>query len=127
MTEIERLTRERDEARTEIEFLRALDVERQGIERAMDARIAQALRERDEARAALEWQPIETAPKDGTRILITNGGWVQLGWYSHSFWLGRLSKEGAWVCDDPRDSHALVDEDAPTRWRSLPPPPEGKP
>lgn len=59
-----------------------------------------------------EWQPIETAPKDGTRILVPyplRSGyevlivkWNGCGWDSDSFWM--LHEE-------------------PARWMPLPPPP----
>lgn len=60
---IERLTKERDEAQ--------VWAGKKGVERD-DAikRAEKAERERDEARAALQWRPIETAPKDGRLVLV---------------------------------------------------------
>ena len=64
-----------------------------------------------------EWQPIDSAPKDGTQILtVTNGrggrpyiavtGWP-VGW------------TGKW----PTAYMALADGAEPTHWMPLPPPP----
>lgn len=74
-----------------------------------------------------EWQPIETAPKDGTRIIMTNGAWVDFGWFSHSVWLGPRAAKGAWVGDDPRDGRGALDGiHEPTHWMPLPAPPSTK-
>jgi hypothetical protein len=62
-----------------------------------------------------EWQPIETAPKDGTRILIFGarecygGDYISLAYWDH-WWRGDY--------DEP----VYVDE--PTHWMPLPPPPQ---
>ena len=37
---------------------------------AAAAEITRLRKERDEARAAMAWQPIETAPKDGSEVLV---------------------------------------------------------
>ena len=78
-------------------------------------RLAALTRERD----ALTWQPIETAPKDGARIVV----WIPaedddppevayVQWASHfSGWLGVNS---AWQLESPQ----------PTHWMPLPKPPE---
>ncbi len=72
-----------------------------------------------------EWRSIDSAPKDGRRIIMTNGGWVDLGWYSHSDWLGEDAKAGAWVDMDPRDGPGgLKGPNAPTHWMPLPEPPQ---
>jgi hypothetical protein len=64
-----------------------------------------------------EWQPIETAPKDGKRILlvinidkifVVIGGW-------DSSWTGQC-----WVYDTKR----IPTDVMPTHWMPLPKPPE---
>ena len=69
------------------------------------------------------WQPIETAPKDGTRVLLYLAApWsrVELArWYQP--W-------GNWQTDgdepDPfRDEYCGIGSQLPTHWQPLPPPP----
>lgn len=60
------------------------------------------------------WQPIETAPKDGTAVLLFTPG--------KGRWIGSFEKRKpewklAGVSDDPRPER-------PTHWHPLPPPPE---
>ena len=67
-----------------------------------------------------EWQPIETAPKDDTRILIYSDDGVDIGAFN-IFWY-----PGIWL----RDQTAEYDNDAapinnPTHWMPLPDPPKG--
>ncbi len=59
------------------------------------------------------WQPIETAPKDGTRILIFAG-----------YGLGVMT--GAWLERQGREAFAEIAgrNVDPTKWMPLPPPPE---
>lgn len=64
-----------------------------------------------------DWQPIDTAPKDGTLILMADGGSVLCGLWSKD--------ESGWV-DGSRDRNGeLVTWDA-THWMPLPAPPEAK-
>lgn len=71
------------------------------------------------------WQPIETAPKDGTRILLGGGkmfcealeDWVTAplsAQWEHSYWLVGGTESG-YVC---------LGVDDPTHWMPLPAPPE---
>lgn len=67
----------------------------------------------------MEWQPIETAPKDGTRVLAANSGGA--AWVAHFRDASEppTYKEG-WTrfnCSDVGWS--------PTHWMPLPKPPEG--
>lgn len=69
------------------------------------------------------WQPIETAPKDGTRILIFQGGleWsreVQIGWWDSG------GTRSGWSASSYEDGHILNEKQAPTHWMPLPSPPE---
>jgi hypothetical protein len=66
------------------------------------------------------WQPIETAPRDGTRILV--------------WWRGRRSQTMVRIsrCTQPHGSPYVWVTDGtgrdtlePTHWMPLPPPPEG--
>lgn len=62
--------------------------------------------------AALQegWKPIETAPKDGTELLLWNGAFRIIGRYYQS------STDGWWV------ANAIPIE--PVKWQPLPAPPE---
>lgn len=59
-----------------------------------------------------EWQPIETAPKDRTRLLLWGGNYCWLG-----FWNGR-----SWSWDNGDYYDCLRDV---THWMPLPEPPKG--
>lgn len=62
-----------------------------------------------------EWQPIETAPRDGTLIIYGGEGWVTVGrWH--------LDEEQWWeLNNDPTDAWGGADN--PTAWMPLPTPP----
>ena len=70
------------------------------------------------ARAALavvplpEWRPIETAPKDGVFVLITDGDVVQIGYYEDHLMAWRSDAAQCRLWSDP------------THWQPLPAPPE---
>lgn len=69
--------------------------------------------ENERLRAALQWQPIETAPRDGTEILAVYRS-VHSDWYGVAMWAETKRGEGKWFWDyAPRPSH----------WLPLPPPP----
>lgn len=80
----------------------------------------------------MKWQPIETAPKDGTLILISFGekGVRAVSWDSP--WADPVTLEnGIWCVDDdkhgpyPLRGYNDVGYNAPTHWMPLPEPPEG--
>lgn len=66
------------------------------------------------------WQPIETAPKDGTRVLGWDG---ESGWYSCEF----EKLEGAWVAVPFSISGWDPHHVSPTHWMPLPEPPDDTP
>lgn len=83
----------------------------------------------------MEWQPIETAPKDGTRVLVS---WPLRALDEDGFATGKLAGRetfvsyisgGYWV--DPEALNAVGEwfgdddgfTDAPDLWMPLPPPP----
>jgi hypothetical protein len=59
------------------------------------------------------WQPISTAPKDGTEVLLTDGRTYKRTGY----WARRIK---VWSMD------AAVPLPMPTHWLSLPPSPEAQ-
>lgn len=63
-----------------------------------------------------EWQPIESAPTDGTLVLLWERTWTApfVGQW------GRLFSQLGWVMRP----HASLAGDAPTHWMHLPPPPK---
>ena len=81
----------------------------------LKAENARLLAENKKLREALEWRPIETAPKNGTTILLSNGTWINFGrWHRHLY--GRGSP--GWVINDCGTVERI------THWMPLPHPPE---
>lgn len=61
-----------------------------------------------------EWRPIETAPKDGTPILVWLGYCMTTAYYQFNWW--QLCETGAYADD------GMV---TPILWTTLPEPPSG--
>ena len=80
------------------------------------------------------WQPIETAPKDGTQVMLTNGISVAHGNWLHAepFIREIRDLEGRYIDQDESDGYdgwidfigGMMPE--PTLWMPLPTPPESK-
>jgi hypothetical protein len=71
------------------------------------------------------WQPIETAPKDGTRVLIVTerGTIVIAGWADEASFSGCQAGPG-WQVFDVEDCWYSWAEKSPTHWMTLPAPPD---
>lgn len=70
------------------------------------------------------WQPIETAPKDGTHILVYGDYYGGSRRYV-AFWEVAADIYGdQWSCGAP-DEQGFYDYAEPTHWQPLPPPPQG--
>lgn len=73
----------------------------------------------DAARAAVDnppasaWQPIETAPRDGTKFLAWDGDELLIVWWCDG---------GRWISDNLQQYHPGEYEN-PTHWQPLPSPP----
>ncbi len=69
----------------------------------------------------MEWQPIETAPRDGSSVLlfdgerVSYGGWIDVEAQGCEESEADLISEGWWSVD--------LRENAPTHWMPLPDPP----
>lgn len=81
-----------------------------------------------------EWQPIETAPKDGTEILVwrSDAGVLLARWTSCAEFLtdaelDKMSDDSAhqedWFCADFVAGCRMQEDCDPTHWRPLPKPP----
>lgn len=74
-----------------------------------------------------KWQTIETAPKDGTHLLATDGAiMTTVHWYEPPTWPGIPQGRGWWdlvVCG----AYAEDGEWHPSHWMPLPPPPAASP
>lgn len=82
------------------------------------------------------WQPIETAPKDGTEVLLhgdgrtTYGQWVAPSKMPRLHYQDGFAPEEVWDEFDPHWASwdgGFTDEHPPTHWRPLPPPPKEAP
>jgi hypothetical protein len=66
-----------------------------------------------------DWQPIETAPKDGAWILLRGeSGYVNRPYRAH---VGRwvTGRDGGWW-EESEDAYFTDDGDEPTHWMPLP-------
>jgi hypothetical protein len=83
------------------------------------------------------WQPIETAPRDGTAVLVMRDIWPGTksgraeecnghNTYVAEWWQGENGGAGAWICymDSICEPKCPVE---PTHWMPLPPPPTAQP
>ena len=68
-----------------------------------------------------KWQPIESAPKDGTEILCLVDGGIYPAVYTDDYF-GDYRFVGWWE----RNNHYPFNDDVPTHWMPLPEPPEVK-
>ena len=60
-----------------------------------------------------EWQPMDTAPRDGTPVIVHECGEVVI-----AYWRDSIKK---WI--GPRDNYGDADYMQPDAWMPLPPPP----
>ena len=75
--------------------------------------------ERLRAKAESKWQPIETAPKDGTQILVGNRHGAWLAMYRPIYQSG-YSPQNPWFSLMINHGHMKVVELTPTHWMPLP-------
>lgn len=68
----------------------------------------------------MTWQPIETAPKDGTEVFITFWAWDEPG--KQRCYAVAGCEGGPWV--DMNDDNRAHEFYAPTHWMPLPQPPK---
>ena len=81
----------------------------------------------------MKWQPIETAPKDGTGIIVTDGDIIGQGvWHCGLWYFWESDKANSCLVLLPEDSEYewVIDPNCwvrgygPTHWMPLPSPPE---
>jgi hypothetical protein len=63
------------------------------------------------------WRQMDTAPQDGTEVLVFVDGHVAVAASNGGRWYGMVAGKRA------DDSTGAVDLGTPTHWRPLPPPP----
>jgi hypothetical protein len=71
----------------------------------------------------IAWQPIETAPKDGTRILIYSHGAYVAHWEPEACFY-QFEKKPGWQIFDCEDGFYSCATDTATHWMPLPEKPE---
>lgn len=80
---------------------------------------AALLEERNAVLAERQWRPIETAPKDGTMIMLGHPDFpAEAGWWEYGSWFQ------GWCCGGHR-SDMYGPSFEPTHWQPVVAPPEG--
>lgn len=72
---------------------------------------------------AQEWQGIESAPRDGTRIIL---GWTDERTSFVGFWLDNSHSAWPWQGWRGCSNEVFPAKKQPTHWQSMPPPPKGE-
>ena len=67
------------------------------------------------------WMPVETAPRDGTEIILTDGADVAAGFWDNGD--HRPRGEGRWLFECDRGNEQTARRWHPTHWQWLPDPP----
>lgn len=81
----------------------------------------------------MDWQPIETAPKDGRDILVYREGLCYVAVWEQTWqrWMVRTERipgeRDAAVCLEQVGFGSMIVARGPTHWMPLPAPPEGTP
>jgi len=71
------------------------------------------------------WQPIETAPKDGTKVLVVEGEQIYIASYKYDGNYNCQKPNIAWCISDAEDLEGFERVlSFPTHWMPLPLPPE---
>lgn len=73
-----------------------------------------------------DWQPIETAPRDGTYVLLYNGEPMWAGCYECAAWFGEGETACWWSAGGPNGGLEVsyVKDGDLTHWMPLPEPPQ---
>jgi hypothetical protein len=70
------------------------------------------------------WRPIESAPKDGTRVLVYGPRGVLIAWWNTEPTVWERSPRACWSVFTPDDFfysvHLVEDREKPTHWMPLP-------
>jgi phage FluMu protein Com len=80
------------------------------------ARFSGAIEDCPKCKPVMEWQPIETAPKDGTEVLLCDARFEDAAVGAAMF------IAGAWRCYYPHDGGIESVWPSPTHWMPLPAP-----
>lgn len=96
--------------------LEVADNHAQALEMVINAGTANELRLKAEVERLTKWQPIETAPRDGTEIIGRAGLWVEVT----AFFKGTKpwERKEAWVTSN--DDEGYAQDFKPTHWLPLP-------
>ncbi len=70
----------------------------------------------------LRWQPIETAPKDSSTVLLYSPDAAETRSIFLGFWVAFAAEPGGGSWWETEDSHFCIDAD-PSHWMPLPEPP----
>jgi hypothetical protein len=69
-----------------------------------------------------DWQPIETAPKDGTSVLLLELLFEDLGAQAQNYTVATFRRRDGWVADI--ECKPMSHQDKITHWMPLPDPPK---
>ena len=69
------------------------------------------------------WQPIETAPKDGSMVLLSDGTYVDAGFYHDGSGCYGHRGGAGFFCEEDRGNLLTASNFQATHWMPLPPPP----